>query len=339
MRYLIFGSGAVGSYLGVHLALGGHEVHFLTREHSLIDLRQRGFSLTGDGPQRTLLHPSLYTDPAKAIVEAKPDLILLTVKAFDVAEAARSMAPHLSEGQAVVSFLNGINNEATLAAALGGEKIIPATLTTAVQTPKPGWIQVERVRGIGLAGEHSLTDSFMDHLKSSGLLVQRYSDPLRMKWSKLLTNIVSNATSAILGWTPREVYAHPGLARIEIEALREAVRVMRGNGFSPHNLPKVPVGLLGSLIFLPIPLIRRTLGLVVARGRGAKMPSFHYDIGRGRSEIEWLNGAVAKDGERLGIPTPVNKLLTEILLDLVQNQDLHKEFLHQPQKLIQRQSP
>jgi 2-dehydropantoate 2-reductase len=338
LRYLIFGSGAVGSYLGVQLALGGQEVSFLTREHSLNDLRRHGFTLSGDGPQKALLDPSLYTDAAAAITEVKPDLILLTVKAFDVVNAARSMAPHVAEGQVVVSFLNGINNEATLADLLGEDKIIPATLTTAVQAPKTGVIQVERVRGIGLAGDHPHTSRLMDELERSGVLVQRYAVPSHMKWSKLLTNIVSNATSAILGWTPPQVYAHPGLARIEIEALREAVRVMRGNGFLPHNLPRVPVGLLGRLVFLPTPLIRKTLGRVVGRGRGAKMPSFYYDIGRGRSEIEWLNGAVAKEGERLGIPTPVNKMLTETLLRLVHNQELHKEFLNQPQKLIQLRS-
>ena len=183
MRYLIFGSGAVGSYLGVCLALGGHEVSFLTREHSLGALRQLGFTLTGDGPQKTLPHPSLYTDPAIAIGEAKPDLILLTVKAFDVAPAARSMAAYVSEGQAVVSFLNGINNEATLAALLGGDRVIPATLTTAVQTPGPGLIQVERVRGIGLAGDHPLTGRLTDELQTCGFLVKRYPEPLHMKWS------------------------------------------------------------------------------------------------------------------------------------------------------------
>ncbi len=338
MRYLIFGSGAVGSYLGVRLALGGHEVSFLTREYSLGDLRQRGFTLSGDGPPKILPRPLLFTDLATAISEAKPDLILLTVKAFDVAAAIQSMAPYVSEGQAIVSFLNGINNEATLAAFLGEDKVIPATLTTAVQTPEPGLIQVERVRGIGLAGDHPLTGGLLDELETSGFLVKRYSDPLRMKWSKLLTNIVSNATSAILGWTPRQVYAHPGVGQLEIEALREAVRVMHGNGFSPHNLPKVPTGLLGRLIFLPTFAIRKTLGRIVARGRGAKMPSLYYDIGRGRSEIEWLNGAVVKEGERLGIPTPVNRTLTTTLLHLIHNQDLHKEYLNQPQKLIRQQS-
>lgn len=336
MRYLVFGSGAVGSYLGTQLALSGQPVSFLTRPHNLDSLRERGFLLTGAGPQKHLARPSLFTDFSKALAKESPDLILLTVKAYDVEEAARTMAPHLDGTQAVVSFLNGINNEATLAGELGEGKIIPATLTTAVQMPEPGFIRAERVRGIGLAGDHCDLHPFRSDLEAAGLLVRQYPDPERMKWSKLLTNIVSNATSAILGWTPKQVYDHPLTAKLEIGALRETVMVMQKLGFKPHDLPGVQVGLLGRAIFLPTILTRKILGQIVSKGRGEKKPSFHYDIGRGRSEIEWLNGAVVKYGAMLGIPAPVNQMLTQTLLELVHQQRPHEAYLNRPLTLLQR---
>lgn len=338
MRYLIFGSGAVGSYLGVRLALAGQPVSFLTRDHYLQDLRKRGFTLSGDGPRQSLPQPVVYSDPVEAIRTEKPDFILMTVKAYDVAEAARILAPQLTSTQAVVSFLNGINNEATLAEQLGEEAILPATLTTAVRTPEPGEIRAERVRGIGLAGDHPQLPTLHKELEAAGFLVRRYRDPQRMKWSKLLTNIVSNASSAILDWTPQQIYAHPITANLEIQALREAVRVMHRSGFTPHNLPKVPVALLGQAVFLPTIITRRLLGQIVGKGRGAKKPSLHYDIGRGRTEIEWLNGAVVKYGARLGVPTPVNAMLTHTLLKLVHNQYSHQDFINQPHKLLQQSS-
>jgi 2-dehydropantoate 2-reductase len=64
------------------------------------------------------------------------------------------------------------------------------------------------------------------------------------------------------------------------------------------------------------------------------MPSFHYDIERGRSEIEWLNGAVVKYGDDLGLPAPVNKCLMKLFLEIIANPQRHKEFLNQPQRLL-----
>ncbi|TFH38155.1 MAG: hypothetical protein E4G99_00005, partial [Anaerolineales bacterium] len=154
MRYLIFGSGAVGSYLGIRLALAGQSVSFLTRDRYIKDIRKQGYTISGDGPPQSLGQPVVYSDPEQALRTEKPDFILLTVKAYDVAKAARSLAAQLSHSQTVVSFLNGINNESVLAEQLGEDSILPATLTSAVQTSQPGVVRVERVRGIGLGGDH-----------------------------------------------------------------------------------------------------------------------------------------------------------------------------------------
>jgi 2-dehydropantoate 2-reductase len=157
-----------------------------------------------------------------------------------------------------------------------------------------------------------------------------------MKWSKLLTNIISNASSAITGWSPNEVFSHPDLYRLEVEALRETVRVMRAKGITPVNLPKVPVSLLSFGIFLPSRITQNILGSIVTKGRGSKRPSFHYDIGRSRSEVKWLNGAVVMEGELLDLPTPANRVLTETMLSLVENAEKHKQFRHRPDQLLHR---
>jgi 2-dehydropantoate 2-reductase len=171
-------------------------------------------------------------------------------------------------------------------------------------------------------------------LASSDMVVRRYEDPDRMKWSKALTNIVSNASSAILGWNPAQIFQHPGLYRIEVEALREAVQVMMKMGTRPQNLPGVPLSLLGYGIFLPPRLIQRVLGRIVARGRGDKRPSFHFDIGRGRSEVKWLNGAIASAGDTLDVPTPANRVLFETMMSLVDRSVEHEKFLGKPNELL-----
>ena len=66
------------------------------------------------------------------------------------------------------------------------------------------------------------------------------------------------------------------------------------------------------------------------------MPSFHIDLhaGRGKSEVEYLHGEVVRAGKRVNVPTPVNKLLTEILLALTNKEIPLEAFAHKPEKLL-----
>jgi 2-dehydropantoate 2-reductase len=78
------------------------------------------------------------------------------------------------------------------------------------------------------------------------------------------------------------------------------------------------------------------LGRAAGSGRGAKMPSFHIDLhsGRGKSEVDYLHGAIVRAGEKAGVPTPVNKVLTETLLRLTSGELPQEQFSHQPEKLL-----
>ncbi len=68
------------------------------------------------------------------------------------------------------------------------------------------------------------------------------------------------------------------------------------------------------------------------------MPSFHIDLhaGRGKSEVEYLNGAVVRAGKEMGIPTPVNQVLTETLLALTNGDSEISQFSRQPERLLER---
>jgi 2-dehydropantoate 2-reductase len=74
----------------------------------------------------------------------------------------------------------------------------------------------------------------------------------------------------------------------------------------------------------------------IGGGRGAKMPSFHIDLhaGRGKSEVDYLNGAVVRAGRKLGIPTPVNQTLTQTLLALANGGQSKEGYSHKPEKLL-----
>ena len=334
MRYLVYGTGAVGALLGARLSLAGYPVTFLARPKIAEQLHQDGIRLTGDGPEGWLRNPHVITSLSEAFENQPPDVILLTVKAYDCQAAGEAIRAQASTPRPVVCLQNGIGNEETLTESLGQEHVISATLTTAVQLVNRNTVRIERERGLGLALGHPLVPKLFEELTASGILTRLYADHQSMKWSKVLTNIVSNASSAIVGWPPGQIFAHAGLYRLEIEALRETVRVMRRQGLHPINLPKVPVGLLGVVLFLPAGIIHPILQRVVTSGRGQKMPSFHYDIGRGRSEVAWLNGAVVQEGHKLDVPTPANQVLLDTLQSLVTGNVDPSAFRDKPGKLL-----
>ena len=231
---------------------------------------------------------------------------------------------------------NGVENEPAIAAVLGADKVIAGTVTSSVGRRRVGDIVLERLRGVGVADRHPLSLFLAGALNAAGLNARLFPRPADMKWSKMLTNLPANATAAILNMTAAEVFAHPGLFRLEMRMLRETLAVMRTSRIRVVDLPRLPVRLLALGTSLPDFVARPLMLKAVGGGRGGKMPSFHIDLhsGRGRSEVDWLNGAVVRYGEKTGIPTPVNKLLTGTLLGLTRGEIPLTGFSRQPEKLL-----
>jgi 2-dehydropantoate 2-reductase len=337
MRFLCFGAGAIGTYIGGSLALSGQSVVFLERPELAPGLRERGLRLRRDDQDFHLPHPGVATSIEEALTLGPYDAAILAVKAFDTAELVQSMAAYSIALPPVICLQNGVENEALLSSVLGEEKVIPATVTTAIGRGQAGAVTVERLRGVGLSADHILAPSLADVLDAAQLRARLYSNPAAMKWSKMLTNLLANASSAILDLPADAIFAHPGLFRMEVAMLREAMQVMRAQHIPVIDLPGTPVRALAFLSgSLPPgisqPLLRRSLG----KGRGAKMPSFHIDLyaGRGKSEVDYLNGAVVRFGEQLGIPTPVNRMLTQTLLALTRGELPLDTYTGKPEKLL-----
>ena len=334
MNFLIYGAGAVGSLVGGQLALAGYAVTFLARPHVVEAVCKDGLRIVEAANESRVLHFHITSDPADALSDPRPDLVVFTMKAYDTRAALAELQSVTSNPPPVLCLQNGVGIEAEIASALSSERVIPGIVTTAVQMPEPGRVIVERARGIGVAAGHPMSARILDALAGAGFAVREYPDPAAMKWSKLLINIVANATSAITGLSAGAIFAHPGLYGFEIEALREGVRVIRGMGLRPVDLPGVRSALLARAVFLPPVLIRPLLARVVATGRGEKMPSFYSDLERGKSEVAWLNGAIVAEGQRLGIPVPANSRLTEVLTGLVEGRYQRETFRGKPEALV-----
>lgn len=337
LRCLCFGIGAIGTYIGGSLALAGNKVVFIERPEVAADVRQRGLSLAYKGEVRRISDPLVVESIAAALEHGPFDIAILAVKSFDTPSVLDNLRPFLSDIPPILSFQNGVENEPFLAETLGPDRVIAGTVTTAVGRKGSGDIVVERLRGIGISTVHPLGPRLVAVTNQAGLRARAYSNPAAMKWSKMLTNLIANASSAILDMTPAQIFADPLLYQVEIRQLRETLQVMASQNIPVVDLPSTPVRLLAWIIKnLPAALSRPLLTRSVGAGRGAKMPSFHIDLysGRGKSEVNYLNGAVVRFGKQFHVATPVNQVLNDILMAMTVGTVAREAYAHQPEKLL-----
>lgn len=339
MKFLSIGAGAVSTYIAGSLEEAGHEIVLLLRPAAAARVREHGLHLTLSDVRETILSPGITESAEEAFERGPFDAVIFAVKAYQVRGALLPFAPLKEQLPPILCLQNGIGSEDQAASLVGAERVVPATLTSAVSRGEQGSIILERKRGLGVADTHSLAPELVDVFNAAGLNAHLFTDAAGMKWSKLLTNLLANASSAILDMTPDEVFADPGLFRMEMLQLREAMAVMASLEVQVINLPGTPVRALAWAsqnmpLWASRPLFRRGVG----RGRGDKMPSFHIDLYSGRqvSEIQYLNGAVSAYGGRLGIPTPVNTALTETLLGLINEEEPKANFAKKPERLLAR---
>ncbi|MDI6769403.1 MAG: ketopantoate reductase family protein [Anaerolineales bacterium] len=355
MKFLVFGAGAIGTYIGGSLALAGQRVTFVEQPKVAEELRKRGLRLDlkakggrmKDEDSSFILPPSSFSCVSslqKALEQGSFDVAIFALKSFDTSAALDGMKPYIEQMPPVLCLQNGVDNEPALAAALGEDRVIAGTVTSSIGRRAAGDIVLERLRGVGVAcpeqgrraAGQPLSEKLVAALDEAGLNARLYPRAADMKWSKMLTNLLGNATSAILDMTPAEVFAHPGLYRLEMQMLRETLDVMAAQGIRAVDLPGTPVRALALAARLPAFVARPLLVKAVGGGRGGKMPSFHIDLhsGRGKSEADWLNGAVVRYAEKYGIPTPVNRALNDTLLAMTRGEIPLAEFSRQPQKLL-----
>jgi 2-dehydropantoate 2-reductase len=349
---LAFGAGAIGTYVGGSLALSGHKVVFIEQPAVVEELQKRGMILELSLDKRRNTQQPFNLPPSRfkivssleeALKQGPFDAAIFALKSFDTVSALEAMKPYIAQMPPVLCLQNGVENEVRMTDVLGAGKVLPGTLTSSIGKLGAGNIILERLRGVGIAiGSdpvlNSLAERLVAAMNEAYLNAELFKNAANMKWSKMVTNLLGASTAAILDMTPAEVFRNPDLYGLEMGMFREALKVMAAQDIHPVDLPKVPVRLLVlATRILPASVTQPLMVKMVGGGRGAKMPSFHIDLhaGRTKSEVDYLNGAVVRAGEKMGIPTPINRLLNDTLLDLVQGRQSISAYSKQPEKLLE----
>ena len=357
MRVVVVGAGAVGSFLGGSLAEAGHDVAFLDRRDVPEGCREP-LVMAHPGGRRATVEVAVVGPAAPdAIAWAgaepgqHPDLLVFATKQFDL-PAALAMAARWPFTPAL-TVQNGIGAEEAVAAARPGTGLVAGSLTAAVRLhhpahgPEPGLdlgvAVAHRLRHGGLALAPAMgavgpvVDALVAAFRAAGLRTVRLRDAPAMKWSKLLGNLVGNATSALLDEDPSAIYANPRLFEIERRQLAETVATMRALGLRPVALPGADVRFLVLAARLPAWLGRPLMVRAVGGARGGKMPSLrlHLRHADGPTEARWLNGAVAEAAVRTGTGAPVNARLAALVDEAATDPGRRAWFRGRPDRLLE----
>lgn len=324
MKFICFGAGAIGSYVGGSLLLSGNEIVFVERAERIARFKENGIRIEDvSGQVHEILNFEVVSDVADVIRNRAFDAVILAVKSFDTQALLDSMKDIVDLLPPFISLQNGVENEKILETCLGREKVIPVSVCTAISRSDSGSIKVEKLRGIGIQDGKSLSRPLFDTFTSAGLKPQLIADGTGMKWSKMISNLLANASSAILDMSPAEIFADDVAFDLEVRQIKETIAVMDAYGIPVVNIPGVPVKLLAwGIKVLPKLILKPVLIKQVGSGRGGKMPSFHIDLyaGNPQNEVEYLNGAVVRFAEAKNIPVPVNSGYTKILTSLARKE-------------------
>ncbi len=269
----------------------------------------------------------------------KADLAIVSVKAYDTPSAIETLRRGLTP-DADVTFLtpqNGVGNEELLAGAFGADRVVSGALTIPVEREPGGAVVAANRGGLALAPVGSVAHNWLvAAFGRTPIPVSVLSDYRAMKWSKLALNIIANASCAILDIMPERLVAHGDLFELELSALREVRAVMGALDLGAVDLPRYPVRALFALLGLPSAVARPLLARRIAGARGQKAPSLLLDLraGKGRTEVDALNGAVAAAGAERGIVTPVCSTYAGVLDRIAREPAAWEAYRGRPEALL-----
>ncbi len=333
MRIAIMGAGAIGCFLAARLSSAGHAVTLVGRGEQVGVLQRDGLLLIERNGDR-----QRYRLNVRSSLDDEPEVVLLTVKTQDVADACRSIAP--ARGSApVVAMQNGLEADRIAAGILGRDAVMGGVVMCATSYLQPGEVSVQ------FAGWLIVGEPFGDVRTRTRQVAAALRDGLptyvskhltRTRWSKLVYNL-NNGLSAATGLTLPEIARTELGSLLSVRMMREGYRVARASGarldhglygLTPGALRRDPnaslVALLQSTMTTvvsaaPEPVGVRILG-AASRSRLNSIAirgSTFQSIQRGKtSEIDHLNGYVARLGRQLGVPTPYNERVVEIVHDV-----------------------
>jgi 2-dehydropantoate 2-reductase len=329
-KIAIVGAGAVGGYAGAHMVQAGEDVTFIDPWPVHVEhMRQQGLRVTHamKEPEFTVPVRALHVTDAQQLAKEQPvDIAFVCMKSYDTAWATMLIKQYLAPDGYVVSLQNCMNEE-TIAGVVGWGKTLGCIASSiTVNLPEPGHIH----RG---AAKHGAAHTVFRAGEVHGRITQRseeicrlvaYADSAKVtgnlwgeRWSKLVANAMQNGLSACTGLGGGDMLKSDPIRRFSTRLGSEAIRVGQAHGYHLEDILHLPPETIARAGEGDEEAARacdaqrfKDAGHTAATQR----PSMGQDMQKSRrTEIEFLNGLIVREGEKVGLSCRANAVLTDLV--------------------------
>ncbi|MBY4866452.1 2-dehydropantoate 2-reductase [Burkholderia sp. Bp9017] len=295
MKIAFLGAGALGCAIGSALTEGGHETWLVDRFAAHVEAMSRDGLQVDDerGTRRVAVRATM--NPAEV---GPVDLVVVLVKSFHTDSAMRGAVDLVGPETVVLSLQNGLGHEDVLSEIVGRERVLAGKTYVGGVLRAPGQIQSGVTGKLTIIGELDgritrRAQAVADAFNRAGLTTTVSDNIVGTMWDKLLINVATGAITGITRLTYGQLYDEPVLKATSLAAIDEAMAVAKAAG-----------------IALSIDNAEDAWNMAAEGLSPAFKTSMLQSLEKSSvTEIDFINGAVVRVGERLGVPTPVNATL------------------------------
>ncbi len=301
MRIAIFGTGGVGGYFGARLAAAGEDVTFIARGAHLDAMRAGGLHVRS--PKGDLHLPTVKATDDPATI-GPVDVVLFTVKLYDVADSAALLAPLIGPDTVVITLQNGVEAVDMVALHVGAEHVAGGAAYVVAVIDGPGRIHHTTADRLVFGETDGRTSPRLQAFQAAGRragFVADLSGDVRIDlWVKFVRLGTWSGMTTVTRSPMGVIRQFPELVAMMETALDEAMAVGRARG-----------------ITFPAGLVEGTQEMVRSFPASSKS-SMLEDLERGRRlELDWLSGAIVRMGKESGVPTPTHAFIANVLAPFV----------------------
>ncbi len=299
MRIAIMGSGGLGGYFGARLVKGGADVTFIARGAHLAAMRQNGLTIESTDESLHLPDVKVTSNPATI---GPVDLVLFGVKLWDTETAARSLVPIIGPDTALISFQNGVQKDDMLRPIVGDKAIMGGVGYVATTIARPGVIAQTGPMQRLIFGEYDgrrskRAEAFLAACLAGGINAEISPDIRREIWQKYVFLVGLSGATASMRSPLGPIRSNPMTRQFFLDLMKEVVAVGRAHGVAlPEDFAEQRLPFADTL-------------------HPEMIASMYHDLQNGKPlELRWLSGGVVDLGAAVGVPTPLNRAVRDILI-------------------------
>lgn len=306
MKIIIVGPGAMGCLIAAFLSKAKADVCILDKNKARAEtIAKNGVKVEGISGNWKAAVPAT-TDTAEV---KSADIIIICTKSYDTKEAVKSISGVIKEGALVLTLQNGLGNVEIISDEVGEDRVIGGVSNLGATLLGDGHVRHagkgETVIGMSHGKTPVLMRDIREAFNKAGLEMRISKDINALIWSKLIINVGINALTAITRLNNGRLIEFEGTREILKDAVTEAVKVAKRKRIK---------------LIYDDPLSKVES---VCEATATNVSSMLQDILRQkRTEIDFINGVIVRQGKSLGIATPVNEILVNLVKTIEQSYKL-----------------